>query len=129
MKIYKEPSELSQYEKMRGDFKVLWPLVKKAFAEKIWLYNKLTGEWFTPEEFLLAYQKAELNNYEVRQLQQNMILRDPKQGNAAFFKAIDRKIEQHNKEISELKDKGENFLNKVIEYYQHLGQGNKRGEY
>jgi hypothetical protein len=125
MRIYKEPSELSQYEKMRGDFKLLWPVVKQAFAEQVWLYNKLCGEWFTPEEFLAAYQKTELNNYEIRQLQQNIILRDPKQGNAAYHKAINLKIERHNKEISELREKGENFLNKVIEYYQHLDQGNK----
>lgn len=125
MRIYKEPSELSQYEKMRGDFKLLWPVVKQAFADQVWLYNKLTGEWFTPEEFLAAYQKTVLNNYEIRQLQQNIILRDPKQGNAAYHKAINLKIEKHNKEISELREKGENFLNKVIEYYQHLDQVNK----
>jgi hypothetical protein len=125
MRIYKEPSELSQYEKMRGDFKLLWPKVKQAFAEQVWLYNKLSGEWFTPEEFLAAYQKTELNNYEIGQLQQNIILRDPKQGNAAYHKAINAKIETHNKEISELRERGESFLNKVIEYYQHLDQGNK----
>ena len=126
MKIYKEPSELSQYEKMRGDFKQLWPIVKRAFAEQIWLFNKLTGEWFTPEEFLAAYQKKEMNNYEVRQLQQDIILRDPKQGNAAYHKELNRKIEQYDKEISELREKGENFLNKVIDYYQHLKQNNHR---
>lgn len=125
MRIYMEPSELSQYERMRGDFKLLWPVVKQAFADKIWLYNKSSGEWFTPEEFMLAYQKRELNNYEVHQLQQDLILRDPRQGNAAFFRAIEQKIEQHHKEINELREKGEHFLNKVIEYYQHLEHTNK----
>ena len=122
MRIYKEPSELSQYEKMRGDFKLLWPVVKEAFARKIWLFNKLSGEWFTPEEFLATYQNLEMNNHEVRQLQQNIILRDPKLGNAAYHRAITLKTEQYQKEITELREKGENFLNKVIDYYQQLEQ-------
>ena len=118
MRIHKEPSELSQYEKMRGDFKVLWPIVKDALSKKHWLYHKHNREWFTPEEFLNLYQKKEMNNYEVQFLKDNLIIRDPEDGNTAYHKEIERKTQQHEKEISELRSKGQAFLNKVIHYYQ-----------
>lgn len=119
MKVYKEVQQLSQYDRMRGDFKVLWPIVKEAFAKRLWLYHKETRQWFTPEEFLEAYQKKEMNNFEVATLNRNLVLRDPREGNTAYHKEIERRTERYQQEIEELRLKGEHFLNKVIEYYQN----------
>ncbi|MCD0489679.1 hypothetical protein LPB86_15665 [Pedobacter sp. MC2016-14] len=123
MKVYTEPSDLSQHERMPGDFKLLWPLVKDAFNRNFWLYHKLTGDWFTPEEFRDQYQKKQMNNYEVNVLLQNLIVRDPRDGNIAYHKEIEKEISQHHKKISTLRAKGEAFLNKVIGYYQKGLQG------
>lgn len=118
MKVYKEPRDLSQHDRMRGDFKVLWPIVKEAFAQRLWLFDKDNRRWFTPEEFLEVYQKKQMNNYEVATLNKNLVIRDPRDGNTAYHKEIERRTERYQQEIEELRIKGEAFLNKVIEYYQ-----------
>lgn len=118
MKVYVAPPELSQHDKMRGDFKLLWPLLKDAFGRKFWLYHKLTGDWYTPEEFKAQYHKKQMTNYEVKVLLQNLIVRDPRDGNVAYHKEIEKEISQHHQKISGLRAKGEAFLNKVIVYYQ-----------
>ncbi|TCC99944.1 hypothetical protein [Pedobacter psychroterrae] len=118
MKVYKEPKELSQHDRMRGDFKVLWPIVKDAFAKRLWLFNKDNRLWYTPEEFLESYQKKQMNNYEVNTLKQNLVIRDPRDGNIAYHKEVERRTERYQQEIEELRLKGEVFLNKVIEYYE-----------
>jgi len=119
MKVYKEPRALTQYDQMRGDFKVLWPIVKGAFAKRLWLYNKDSRQWHTPEEFLETYQKKQMNNYEVATLNKNLVLRDPREGNTAYHKEMERRTASYQQEIEELRLKGELFLNKVIEYYQN----------
>lgn len=111
--------KLSYHDQQRGDKKKLMPLVKEAILQNVWLYNKLNGNWYTPEEFQAKYENTELNNYQIKSILENMVLRDPKGGNTAYHKAIEQKIEQHHKEINELRNKGEAFLNKVINYYQH----------
>lgn len=118
MKIYKDTSELNQHQRMRGDFKILWPIIKDALNKKLWLYNKLSGEWYTPEEFLNEYQAKQMNNYMVDTLARNVIVRNPEDGNAAYHKEIQKKAEQYEKDIAELRNKGQAFLNKVIQYYQ-----------
>lgn len=118
MRIYKEWADLSQYERQQGDFKTLWPIVQEAINKKVWLYNKLTREWFTPDEFLAAYRKKEMNNYEVKTLKTNVIPRDPRDGNSAYHKEIERCTEKYHQDIIELRQKGEAFLNKVIAYYK-----------
>ncbi|MHA4896248.1 hypothetical protein ACXZ1K_15960 [Pedobacter sp. PWIIR3] len=118
MKVYKEPVELSQYDKMRGDFKLLWPVVREAFDKKVWLYHKENQQWFTPEEFLIQFKNKQMSNYEVKALLQNMIIRDPRTGNAAYHKAVEKRIELFHKEMNELRQKGEAFLEKVVDYYQ-----------
>lgn len=111
--------QLSHHDQQRGDKKKLMPLVKEALLQKVWLYNKENGNWYTPEEFQAKYESTELNNYQITNILENMVMRDPKGGNTAYHKAIELKIEQHHKEINELRSRGEKFLNKVIEYYQH----------
>jgi hypothetical protein len=126
MRVYKEPSQLSQYERMQGDFKLLWPMVKEALRLKLWLFDKQQGRWYTPEEFLDQYQKKNMNNYEVKTLQENVIIRDPRTGNAAYHKEIEKRIEQFHLEISELRSKGEAFLNKVMSYYHDCATRGKQ---
>lgn len=55
---------------------------------------------------------------------ENMIIRDPRIGNTAYHKEIEKRIETFHKEINELRTKGEAFLHKVVSYYQQ-----KRGEH
>jgi len=118
MKDYHETTRLSHNDQQRGDFKKLLPIVKEALLQKVWLYNKFNGAWYTPEEFQAIYRDKEMNNHQVNSLMNNIVMRNPLGGNAAYHKTIDQKIQQHQQEIAELKTKGEAFLNKVIEYYQ-----------
>jgi hypothetical protein len=118
MKEYEETHQMSHADRKKGDFARLMPIVKEAIIQGIWLYNKYSGRWYTPEEFQQHYQDKEMNEFEVRSLMENIVMRDPRGGNVAYHKAIDQKIEQFSKEIAELKSKGEEFLNKVIAYYQ-----------
>jgi hypothetical protein len=118
MRIVNPETRLSIHQQRIGDKKKLMPMVKEALLHKVWLYNKLNGNWYTPEEFQAKYENTELNNYQINSLLENMVLRDPKGGNTAYHKAIEQKIEQLHKEINELRSKGEAFLNKVIDYYQ-----------
>lgn len=115
---FQQTQRLSHSDQQKSDSKRLMPIVKEALMQSVWLYNKYSGRWYTPEEFQSIYQNKEMTEFEVRSLLENMVIRDPKGGNAAYHKAIDQKIEQYKKEIAELKIKGETFLNKVIEYYQ-----------
>lgn len=110
---------LSHHDQQLGDRKKLMPLVKEALLHKVWLYNKENGNWYTPEEFQAKYENTELNNYQITNILENMVMRHPKGGNIAYHKTIEQKTEQHRKEIDELRSKGESFLNKVIDYYQH----------
>lgn len=100
-------------------FKDLLPLVVEAKLHKAWLYDKSGGEWFTPEEFEQKYGNKALSPQEVAALLKNLVLRDPRTGNIALQKAIRQKTEQYHKEIEELTQKGERFLNKVIDYYRN----------
>lgn len=117
-----KPTELtrgvSHLDQQRGDNKRLMPIVKEALMHKVWLYNKEDGNWFTPEEFQEQYENTELNNHQIQSILEELVMRDPKGGNTAYHKAIEQKIENHHKEINELRIKGEAFLNKVIDYYQ-----------
>lgn len=109
---------LTYDDRLPGDYNDLVPLVTEALLKQVWLYHKQYACWFTPEEFTSRYSRIFLNKHDVRELQENLVLRDPMNGNAAFQKAIRQKTEQHEKEIAELTKKGEAFLNKVIAYYK-----------
>jgi len=126
MKDYKQTNQLSHNDQQRGDFKKLLPIVKEALLQKVWLYNKFNGAWYSPEEFQAMYQEKEMNNHQVNSLMNNIVMRDPRGGNVAYHKAIDQKIQQHQKEITELKEKGEAFINKVIDYYQQKASNTRQ---
>jgi len=117
-KYTRSSPNLSHTDQQRGDFKRLMPIVKEAMLHQVWLYNKQNGNWYTPEEFQAEFAGKEYNNYEIREMLENMVIRDPRGGNTAFQKAIRQKTEQYHQELNELTNKGEAFLNKVIEYYR-----------
>jgi ABC-type uncharacterized transport system ATPase component len=96
----------------------LFPIVKEAMLQGVWLYNKYNSRWYTPEEFQQQYENKEMIEFEVRSLMENIIMRDPRGGNTAYHKAIEQRTTQYLNDIAELKHKGEQFLNKVISYYQ-----------
>lgn len=55
----------------------------------------------------------------MKEILENIVMRDPSGGNVAYHKALEQLLIRHQKELNELTSKGEAFLNKVIEYYQH----------
>lgn len=111
-------NNLTYEDRQQGDYNVLVPLVTEAKLKQVWLYHKKFNAWFSPEEFEKRYSTFFINKHDIRELQANLVLRDPMNGNAAFQKAIREKTEQHQKEIAELTRKGEAFLNRVIAYYK-----------
>jgi len=120
MRPYPEYVKLTHNQRQKGDFQLLMPLIKEAQEKKFWLYHKGFGSWYTPEEFLRRYENYFLNNYDIGQFQENLIVRDPRTGNVAYQKAIRDKTAQHQREIGELTKKGQEFFDKLIEYYQHV---------
>lgn len=113
-----EPARLSHYDQQPADREKLMPVVKEALRLNMWLYNKYNGNWYTPEEFTMKYRSTQLNNYELTKMLENIVIRDPRKGNTAYHKEIEKKIEQFHLEINALRNKGEAFLNKVVGYYQ-----------
>jgi hypothetical protein len=118
MKGYQDNPKLSHYDQQPADREKLIPIVKEALRLNMWLYNKYNGNWYTPEEFGTKYKRTQLNNYEMARMLENMIIRDPRTGNTAYHKEIEKRIETFHKEINELRTKGEAFLHKVVSYYQ-----------
>ena len=116
MKIH---TEFHDQTHQPGSFRELLALVVEARLHSAWLYDKANSEWFTPEEFEQKYSHKILSQQEANTLKQNMVLRDPRTGNIALQKAIRQKTEQYQQEIAELTQKGERFLNKVIDYYRN----------
>lgn len=119
-----QPSRLSHYDQQPADREKVMPIVKEALRLNMWLYNKYNGNWYTPEEFSIKCRNTQMNNYELARMLENIIIRDPRTGNAAYHKEIEKRIEQFHKEINELRSKGEGFLHKVVSYYQQ-----KRGDH
>jgi hypothetical protein len=118
MKGYQDNPRLSHWDQQRADKQKLIPIVKEALRLNMWLFNKYNNAWYTPEEFGLKYQNTELSNYEMARMLENIVIRDPRTGNSAYHKEIEKRIEAFHKEINELRTKGEAFLHKVVTYYQ-----------
>ncbi|MEJ2880968.1 hypothetical protein [Pedobacter sp. GR22-6] len=108
-----------QQSSQQATFRNLLPLIVEAKLHKVWLYHKSSGQWYTPEEFEQQFGNKVLSQQEATTLKQNLVLRDPRTGNIALQKAIRQKTEQYQREIAELTEKGERFLNKVIDYYRN----------
>ena len=118
MKGYQDNPRLRHWDQQRADKQKLIPIVKEALRLNMWLFNKKNNTWYTPEEFGLKYQNTELSNYEMARMLENIVIRDPRTGNSAYHKEIEKRIEAFHKEINELRTKGEAFLHKVVTYYQ-----------
>ena len=123
MGSYPEPIKMTQRQREKGDFNVLMPIITEALLQKVWLYDKKFGRWYTPEEFTRQFSKRFMNIYDQEEFLENLILRDPRSGNAAFQKAILQKTAEYQKELAELTRKGETFLNRVIDYYKEKNEG------
>jgi len=120
---YPQGVKMTHHQRQQADFKQVLPLLVDAKLKKAWLYHKGFGRWYTPDEFEKEYSTDFLNNRDVEQLLENMVVRDPRTGNSAFQKAIRQRTEQYQKDIAELTQKGEAFLNKVIDYYKEKSTG------
>ncbi|ETZ20177.1 hypothetical protein [Pedobacter sp. V48] len=123
MGSYPNSVKMTPEQRKQGDFNRLMPIITEALLQKVWLYHKKFGCWYTPEEFTKEYSRRFINNYEVEQLLANVVLRDPRSGNNAFQKAILQKTADYQKELADLTRKGEGFLNKVIDYYRDKNTG------
>lgn len=118
MKPKYQERQFSHNDLQPSSFSKISPIVKEAKLQKMWLYNKFSGNWYTPEEFQQKYQNGDYNNYDINNILENMVIRDPIAGISAFHKELDTRLEQMNIETRLLRQKGEAFEKKVIKYYQ-----------
>lgn len=102
-----------------SSFNRLLPLIKEAKMLRMWLFNKFSMNWYTLEEFEEKYSNTEFNNYDINNILENMVIRDPVAGVSAFHKQLDQRLQQMNAETSSLRQKGAEFEKKVIKYYQN----------
>lgn len=109
---------MSQFDMQRGDIKKLMPIVKEALLHKMWLYNTYSGKWFTPEEFQATHEDREYNNFDIRGILEHTVIRHPRAGIRAYHKELNERIIKMETETRALREKGEEFTNKVIAYYQ-----------
>lgn len=123
MHKYPETMKLTHHQRQQSDFSLLMPILVEAKLKKAWLYHKGFGRWYTPKEFEKEFATRYLNNYDVEQLKENIVVRDPKSGHSAFQKAIRQRTEEYERDLVELTKKGELFLNKVIDYYRDEATG------
>lgn len=93
-------------------------IVAEAKRSNCWLYNKLNNTWYTPEEFHEKYSGEKDSNINIRTLLENVSIRDPNAGIKAYHKALADKLNRFENETRELRERGEAFSKKVIDYYQ-----------
>ncbi|WP_443947039.1 hypothetical protein ACJVDH_07995 [Pedobacter sp. AW1-32] len=117
MKIVPNASQLSHHDRKLGSFTNM-AIVAEAKRANCWLYNKLNNTWYTPEEFHERYANQEDTNFNIRNLLENITIRDPQSGIKAYHKALADKLEKFEHETKALRERGEAFSQKVIEYYQ-----------
>ncbi|MBB2148937.1 hypothetical protein [Pedobacter gandavensis] len=115
------PRNLSHHERQPSSFNKVMPIVKEAKLQNMWLYNKLNGNWYTPDEFQTKYQNNEYNNFDVSRILENMVIRNPIAGVNAFHKQLNKELEDLSTATKILRERGEAFEKKVIEYYQGNG--------
>lgn len=118
MKRLKGENSLSHYDQQPACFTSLHPLLKEARIQNMWLYNRLSGNWYTPDEFEEKYREKQYTNYDMEGMLRNVSIRNPIAGIRAYHKKLNEKLEAMNKETEELRIKSELFNKKVIEYYQ-----------
>jgi len=122
MKTVDRTHQLSHQDKQPSGFTSM-AIVAEARRSNCWLYNKLNHTWYTPEEFHEKYSNHTDTNFNIRSLLENISIRDPRAGIAAYHKLLESKLERYEKETAELRVKGENFTQRVLAYYQDKSRG------
>jgi len=117
MKLTNQPYQLSHHDKKQGVFTTM-AIVAEAKRANCWLYNKQNNTWYTPEEFHEKFANHQDTNINIRSLLENISIRDPNSGIKAYHKALAEKLFRFESETRELRERGEAFSQKVIEYYQ-----------
>jgi hypothetical protein len=117
MKPVNQSYQLSHQDKQTSSFTSM-AIVAEAKRSNCWLYNKLNHTWYTPEEFHAKYANHTDTNINIRSLLENISIRDPRAGIAAYHKLLEAKLERYEKETAELRVKGEAFTQRVLSYYQ-----------
>jgi hypothetical protein len=117
MKLSNQSQQLSHEDKKPGVFTNM-AIVAEAKRANCWLYNKLNNTWYTPEEFHEKYANHRDTNINIRTLLENISILDPNSGIKAYHKALTDKLCGFENETRELRERGEAFSKKVIDYYQ-----------
>lgn len=107
-------TKLTHCQRQAADFSKLLPIIEKAKSQQKWLYYKTLKSWYSPEGFQEEYGRHYINNHEMDDLLENLIIREPLEGNADFQKAIRMKSERYHREMNTLTIRGEEFFNKVF---------------
>lgn len=117
MKTINGSHQLSHQDKQTSSFTSM-AIVAEAKRSNCWLYNKLNHTWYSPEEFHTKYANHSDTNINIRNLLENISIRDPRAGITAYHKLLESKLERYEKETAELRVKGEAFTQRVLAYYQ-----------
>ncbi|KLT63886.1 MULTISPECIES: hypothetical protein [Pedobacter] len=117
MKIVNGTNQQSDFDKQVGVFTSM-AIVGEAKRANCWLYNKLNNTWYTPEEFYEKYSNHRDTNFNLRTLLENISIIDPNKGIKAYHKALADKLAKFEAETKELRERGEVFSQRVINYYQ-----------
>jgi len=51
MKPEEGTEHLSYHDSQKGSFTAMMPLIREARRQHMWLFNKHSGNWYTPNEF------------------------------------------------------------------------------
>ncbi len=117
MKTVSDRSQVDQGDKKAGVFTSM-SIVAEAKRANCWLYNKLNNQWYTPEEFHEKYANHRDTDINIRTLLQNIFIIDPNKGIKAYHKTLADKLAKFEAETRELRERGEAFTQRVIDYYQ-----------
>ncbi|WP_316851683.1 hypothetical protein [Pedobacter agri] len=117
MKIVTDTPSVSLNDKKTGVFTSM-SIVAEAKRANCWLYNKLSKQWYTPEEFHEKYANHRDTDIDIRTLLQNVFIIDPNKGIKAYHKTLADKLTKFEAETLELRERGEAFTQCVIDYYQ-----------
>ncbi|MCX3266525.1 hypothetical protein [Pedobacter agri] len=117
MRIVNDPPQVNTNDKKSGVYTSM-SIVAEAKRANCWLYNKLNNEWYTPEEFHEKYANHRDTDINIRTLLQNIFIIDPNKGIKAYHKTLADKLTKFEAETKELRERGEAFTQRVIDYYQ-----------
>lgn len=115
----------SYNDKQPGTFTSVRPLIKEALLNNMWLYNTYSNTWYTPEEFVEKFSDNKYSNYDIAQILEHVVVRDPRAGIRAFYKQLEKTIIDLQEVTKSLRDKGEAFQLRVSDYYYNKSAAKK----